>query len=88
MFVMELDMRKTRTLTLRVPSKVNELLEMAYHDLGYPTKSDFVREAVIEYINEVMRKSSGGLSTTEGRVKTNQRLKPATSRNARLVLIH
>lgn len=88
MFVMELDMRKTRTLTLRVPRKVNELLEKAYHDLGYPTKSDFVREAVIEYINEVVRKSPGGLSTVEGRAKTNQRLKPAISRNARLVLIH
>lgn len=87
MFVMELDVRRTRTLTLRVPTGINDLLERAYRDLGYSTKSDFIREAVKEYIDEVIRKStySTNLSIEKPKITNKSRSLPA--KNTRLLLI-
>ncbi|MEM3948769.1 MAG: ribbon-helix-helix domain-containing protein [Zestosphaera sp.] len=87
MFVMELDARRTRTLTLRVPVGVNERLEKAYRDLGYSTKSDFIREAIIEYINEALKRGLTGSSIGNGKNKIHGKSRPAVSRNARLVVV-
>jgi len=88
MFVMELDVRRTRTLTLRVPARVNDLLERAYRDLGYPTKSDFIREAVREYIDEVLKKSTHNLNPSNEKIRVGGKLKSSTIKNARLLIIH
>lgn len=87
MFVMELDARRTRTLTLRVPAGVNEMLEKAYRDLGYSTKSDFIREAVMEYINEVLKKAPANLSVKDERVRVGGKPKSMIGRNTRLVVV-
>ena len=87
MFVMELDVRRTRTLTLRIPSGVNDLLEKAYRDLGYSTKSDFIREAVKEYIDEVLKRSTHNTNLSSERTKLNNKLKPTQIKNTRLLLI-
>ncbi len=88
MFVMELDVRRTRTLTLRVPAGVNDLLERAYRDLGYPTKSDFIREAVREYIDEVLKKSTHNFNPSNEKIRVGSKFKSSTIKNARLLIIH
>ncbi|MEO3993637.1 MAG: ribbon-helix-helix domain-containing protein [Desulfurococcaceae archaeon TW002] len=87
MFVMELDVRRTRTLTLRVPTGINDLLERAYRDLGYSTKSDFIREAVREYIDEVLKKSTLNLNLGGEKVRIGSKPKTHQIKNTRLLLI-
>lgn len=87
MFVMELDVRRTRTLTLRVPTGINDLLERAYRDLGYSTKSDFIREAVREYIDEVLKKSTHNLNLGSEKVRMSSKPKTHQIKNTRLLLI-
>lgn len=87
MFVMELDVKRSRTLTLRVPTGINDLLERAYRDLGYPTKSDFIREAVREYIDEVLKKSAHNLNLSSERTKISNKPKSPQIKNTRLLLI-
>jgi len=48
--VMELDVSKSRTLTLRIPRSLDSLIEKACKDLNYVNKSDFIRDAISEYI--------------------------------------
>lgn len=87
MFVMELDVKRTRTLTLRVPTGINDLLERAYRDLGYSTKSDFIREAVKEYIDEVLRKSTHNINLSSEKLKTTSKSRSLPIKNTRLLLI-
>ncbi|MEM0025017.1 MAG: ribbon-helix-helix domain-containing protein [Zestosphaera sp.] len=87
MFVMELDVKRTKTLTLRVPAGINDLLERAYRDLGYSTKSDFIREAVREYIDEVLKKSTYNINVSSEKLKTTNKSRSLPIKNTRLLLI-
>ncbi|MEM0474596.1 MAG: ribbon-helix-helix domain-containing protein [Zestosphaera sp.] len=87
MFVMELDVKRTKTLTLRVPAGINDLLERAYRDLGYSTKSDFIREAVREYIDEVLKKSTYNINVSGEKLKTTNKSRSLPIKNTRLLLI-
>ena len=50
MFIVELNARKTKTITLRVSRELSTLLEKATKELGYQSKSDYIREAVEELL--------------------------------------
>ncbi len=50
MFIVELNARKTKTITLRVSRELSMLLEKATKELGYQSKSDYIREAVEELL--------------------------------------
>jgi len=50
MFIVELNARKTKTITLRVSRDISQLLEKATKELGYQSKSDYIREAVEELL--------------------------------------
>ncbi|MEM0453732.1 MAG: ribbon-helix-helix domain-containing protein [Sulfolobales archaeon] len=44
-------MRHSKIITLRIPKELDDLLAEVCSELGYKSKSEFVREAVDEYIN-------------------------------------
>ncbi len=50
MRVIEIDMRHTRIITLRIPKSINELIEKIVKKRGYPSKSDFIRSAIVEFL--------------------------------------
>jgi len=55
MFIVELNARKTKTITLRVSRDLSEILEKATKELGYQSKSDYIREAVEELLITYLR---------------------------------
>ncbi len=50
MFIVELNARKTKTITLRVSRELSALIEKVTRELGYQSKSDYIREAVEELL--------------------------------------
>ena len=47
--------RKTKVITLRIEEELNKLIEKAVVMFGYRSKSDYIREAIIEYLAEFER---------------------------------
>jgi metal-responsive CopG/Arc/MetJ family transcriptional regulator len=68
MQVIEINMRRTKTITLRVPKNINELLEKTYRSLGYPSKSELIRDAVLEYIEYIERSNALNAELSEEEV--------------------
>ena len=54
--------KRTRTLTLRVDESLNKLIEKAVKAFGYRSKSDYIREAVLEFLAELERKKEISIS--------------------------
>ncbi len=47
--------RRTKVITLRIEEELNRLIEKAVAMFGYRSKSDYIREAIIEYLTEFER---------------------------------
>lgn len=56
MRVIEIDMKHTRIITLRIPKSINDLIEIIVKKRGYPSKSDFIRSAIIEFLTSFEEK--------------------------------
>ena len=41
----------SKTVTLRIPKELDEIIDKISRELGYNSKSDFVRDAISEYID-------------------------------------
>jgi Arc/MetJ-type ribon-helix-helix transcriptional regulator len=52
MEIIEIDMKQTRTVTLRVSNDLNEKIEKIVKEKGYRSKSDFIRTALNEFLAE------------------------------------
>ena len=50
MKVIEIDMKQTKTVTLRISSDLNNEIEKIVKEKGYTSKSDFVRSALDEFL--------------------------------------
>jgi len=49
-----LSSRYSRTVTLRISKELDEVLDKVSRELGYRSKSDFVRDAISEYIDYLL----------------------------------
>ncbi len=56
---MELDVSRSKTFTLRISRNLDLLIEKACKDLGYASKSDFIRDAISEYIRVLTNELKG-----------------------------
>lgn len=54
-YVINIERRRTKTVTLRVDQELNDMLERAVKDLGYRSKSDYMRVALMEFLAEFER---------------------------------
>ena len=52
MEIIEIYMKQTRTVTLRVSNDLNEKIEKIVKEKGYKSKSDFIRTALNEFLAE------------------------------------
>jgi len=50
MKVIEIDMKQTKTITLRISNDLNDEIEKIVREKGYSSKSDFIREALNEFL--------------------------------------
>ncbi len=55
MRIIEIDMKQTRTITLRISKDLNEEIERIVREKGYGSKSEFIREALNEFLEEYMK---------------------------------
>ena len=62
MIILDVSSKRTKTLTLRVDSDLNRLIEKAVKAFGYKSKSDYIREAVLEFLAELERKKEISIS--------------------------
>ena len=56
--IIEVNMKQTRTITLRIPKELNDLVEKIVTNGKYVSKSDFIRAAVEEFLAEFEAKHS------------------------------
>ncbi len=50
--IIEIDMKQTRTITLRISRNLNDEIERIVREKGYFSKSDFIRDALNEFLSE------------------------------------
>ena len=62
MIILDVSSKRTKTLTLRVDSDLNQLIEKAVKVFGYKSKSDYIREAVLEFLAELERRKEISIS--------------------------
>ncbi len=62
MIILDISGKRTKTLTLRVDENLNRLIEQAVRIFGYKSKSDYIREAVIEFLAELERRKEISIS--------------------------
>lgn len=64
MRIIEIDMKQTRIVTLRISKTVNDRIEKIVKKRGYPSKSDFIRLAIIEFLNNFEKTHVPSVSDT------------------------
>ncbi|MEM0360931.1 MAG: ribbon-helix-helix domain-containing protein [Sulfolobales archaeon] len=46
--------KRSKIITVRIPKELDDLISEVYKDLGYCSKSEFVRDAVDEFIEYLL----------------------------------
>ncbi len=75
MIILDTGSRRTKTLTLRVDDDLNKLIEKAVKLLGYKSKSDYIRDALVEFLKEFEKRSEVKVSNKK-RISRNARTMP------------
>ncbi len=75
MIILDTGSRRTKTLTLRVDDDLNKLIEKAVKLLGYKSKSDYIRDALVEFLREFEKRSEVKVSNKK-RISRNVRTMP------------
>jgi len=75
MIILDTGSRRTKTLTLRVDDDLNKLIEKAVKLLGYKSKSDYIRDALVEFLKEFEKRSEVKVSNKK-RISRNVRTMP------------
>lgn len=58
------DMR-SKIITLRIPKELDDVISNVYRELGYMSKSDFIRDAIYDYIEYLTSKLDIGTDREE-----------------------
>ncbi len=75
MIILDTGSRRTKTITLRVDEELNRLVEKAVKLLGYKSKSDYIRDALIEFLREFEKRNEVKVGSKK-RVSRNVRSLP------------
>jgi len=59
MKVIEIDMKQTKTITLRISNDLNNEIEKIVKEKGYSSKSDFIRAALDEFLMSYQKEFEG-----------------------------
>ncbi len=59
MKVIEIDMKQTKTITLRISNDLNNEIEKIVRERGYSSKSDFIRLALDEFLMSYQKELEG-----------------------------